>query len=458
MRLLSIALLCTPLCAQTWQTLSTAANNADEPALARDAAGNLHVVLRIQKRPNVSYSYGVLDRAGAIRTPLAETAIQNWGSLSTPALFAMPDGALQLYFGGVLGSPDTKNVWNQGALLIARKGPTDEGFKVDPDVKSGNRRAYLGPVGAVLSKEGAVWAGWPANAEYILQKPGSPSQNLAEASNCCTYHGQLATDAESGAIYAAWFSNGRNNEGTFVRQVSPEAGKVTLVPNSVTPYDGKQVGRDPNNLVAISGRDKGDGVFVAICAGYPSCAAVELWKIGTSAGMKVAAGRSFRIVAIGKGPEGRMWVAWINDRSQPMFARSNRAVTAFSAPGSLPGLSDFVHRLTIEGSHGGLDVVANSGSAVSVTRALVGLDVSASPARLPVAGGGIVVKVTDVGDPIEGVAVEAAGVKGVTGADGSVALQLPAGKPGAVRISAAKEFYRDGSASVQMVAPAPGKK
>lgn len=458
MRLFGIALISTILSAQTWQSVSTAVNNGDEPALARDSSGNLHVVLRVQKKPNTSYSYGVLDRAGAIQTPLAETAIQNWGSLSTPALFALPDGALHLYFGGVLGGADTKNVWNQGALLIARKGANEAAFKVDPDVKSGNRRAYLGPVGAVRAKDGAVWAGWPANAEYILQKPGAPSQNVAEANACCTYHGQLATDAESGAIYAAWFSNGRNNEGTFVRQLSPETGKAVLVPNSATQSDGKMVGRDPNNLVAITGRDKGEGVFVALCAGYPQCAAVELWKIGTSAGMKVAEGRSFRIAAISKGPEGRLWVAWMNDRSTPMFARSNRAVTRFSAPAALPTVNDFVHRLTVEGSHGGLDVFATTGSAVSVTRALVGLDVSATPARVPVTGGSVTVKVSDVGDPVEGVAVEAAGIKGVTGADGSVTLNLPAGRPGAVKVSGSKEFYRDGSASVQMFVPAPGKK
>jgi hypothetical protein len=122
--------------------------------------------------------------------------------------------------------------------------------------------------------------------------------------------------------------------------------------------------------VAVTGRPKGTGVYVAYTTGYPSTNKVRVWKLTTAkiTSTVVAAGSAEKgQTAIAAGADGRIWVVWsqssLNGRDRVYVRRSNAAATAFgpakhySTPAGYPG----VYHLAAIVRNGKLDVLAHLG-------------------------------------------------------------------------------------------------
>ena len=167
------------------------------------------------------------------------------------------------------------------------------------------------------------------------------------------------------------------------------------MPGSVT--KGKSVGVDQR--VAISGRIGAAGVYVASCEGYPVCQKAILWRAGGGRPLRVGGGRDIEDIHVSPGPQGRLWVAWHDGRTDQILAvRTNRAATRVGPLVEVkppPGAKE-MWKLTGEGSRGKLDlfVAASVGSTLSTwhTQVLPPLEItvstSASKARVRVGDAG----------------------------------------------------------------------
>ena len=89
--------------------------------------------------------------------------------------------------------------------------------------------------------------------------------------------------------------------------------------------------------VAVTGRPKGTGVFVAYPTGYPSTTKVRLWKLTPTktTSLVVASGSAEKNQAtVAAGADGRIWVAWSQysgGHERVCVRRSNLAATKFGA-------------------------------------------------------------------------------------------------------------------------------
>lgn len=418
---------CAAAVAQTpvWTpVLKTGFGPFHEISLARDGTGLLHAVWR-QQNADETFSYWTASHGEPV-----ETAIRGWKTLSDPALYTAPDGTLTLLFGGSRGAGGQDHPFNRGSLLRAARPPE---FVPEEKELSRSHAAGQGPIGLALARDGTLWTGWPSYADYVVQNglDRPPFLNLASAS-CCTYLGQLAADAETGEVWAAWYSNAGAAMGLLVRRAAPQPGPLLVAPDSRGEFYGQQGIREPDQQLAFCGRGHGAGVFLAWCHGYPSCTEVRLWQPAQSAPPVVLArGVGLKSVATAPGPDGRLWVAWVERGLAVTAVRSNRSVTKFSRPYAVAAPAGYLSRIAVEGSPGPLDVFVNTGAGILRTLITPALEVQAA-----LKGTSLTVKVSDLDDPVEGAHVQAGTLAADTGAGGVAVLELPAGaRPAQVTVT-----------------------
>ena len=164
----------------------------------------------------------------------------------------------------------------------------------------------------------------------------------------------------------------------------------------------------------------GGGIDVAYCVpdSASRCSKVDLWKVGAASARVVPGSGSGSAgnVSLTSAAQGRLWVSWYDTGDTAIHSvRTNGASTAFGAIRTtpLPPHSSQLWNLSMEGSSGRLDLVANvtsitSGAptAFSHTQVLAGLSLSASPSTSNSNGAHTVIfTVRDAGAPVSGARV-----------------------------------------------------
>jgi hypothetical protein len=439
--------------------------NTDEPAIARTRDGVLHVVWVRPKGATWDLVHDAIDASGR---PLAyPTAIvTGWSSINNPFLLTMPDGTLRVLLSGVRGQAPGDPY--DGSIYTATAGSRGDSWNLAPPGVSQSKNTA--EPGATLARDGQVVSAWAAGMEPALHV--GLSDRVADqpfgGTGCCVYLPALATDAATGDVVLAWYSNIEGAHGLYTRTVQPAAPDAApqYVPGSANQSRSASVAA--SQRVALVSRLGAPGVYLAYCAGYPVCRSVNLWRHDSGrAALTVAAEREARFVNASAAPDGRVWVMWsVGNRVRA--TRSNRAVTRFgpvvSAP-PLPGVTS-LWKVKGDGAPGPLDVLATASTAAGLatwhTRLLPALSLSATPPRVvasDTAPVSVALQVTDAGDPVAGATVSIAGQSGTSDSTGRVQISLPAGtKPTALPGRATLAGYVGAGATVIVVAPPPRRR
>ena len=208
------------------------------------------------------------------------TAIPNWsGTTSDPDLVAAPGGGMRLVFGGhrttVTGDP-----YNEGYVYYATSDGTGASWTLAPNTAPAvaNLGGYVSSgTGVTTLADGTLVTAFPFHSTIHYQLGAGPVQSF-DTPACCVYDMSLATDG-SGAVYAAWYSNGGvpGAQGTLVRQIHPTLGPVVQAPNGVTGND---------QAMALVTRPDG-GVYLAYPRGELNNQGYALWQLGTGTVRKV---------------------------------------------------------------------------------------------------------------------------------------------------------------------------
>ena len=430
--------------------------NIDEPGVARTGDGTLHVVAleRGADPALASLAHYALDAAG--RPVGARTAVlDGWRSLSNPWL--MVDGdSLRVLVSGVRGSapgdPFDGAIYTHTASLDG-----SEWVLHDASV---SRAKSTGAPGAARSKDGVVVAWASASGLFFHQgADGSGDDQRIATTGCCTYDPAVATDAATGETVLGWYSNITRAHGRYTT-VLPGAGAPQFAPGSATADRASSLSH--NQRFALSARLGAPGVYAAYCAGYPTCAEVSLWRHGAAEALTVARPGNTRAVAIGPGPEGRLWVMW-QDGTRLRATRTNRAATRVGPVATVapPTGAQTVWKVNGDGATGPLDLLATVGApegiAVWHTRVLPILAVSASPTGFTAGDTArVTFTVTDAGDPVPGAAIVVGGRRLTSDAAGRAALTFPATtRPGQIRAQATLAGYDGASARITVRPPPP---
>ncbi len=287
-----------------------------------------------------------------------------------------------------------------------------------------------------------ITAGAYSSTDHVTVHYGlvsaQPGPDLVTGSTGAATEVNLARDPRTGAAWALWYSGVQDDaqQGIRAAQVWPAIGPVLPpAPLSTVAVEGSRHSLDPGQDVSVTGRT-GGGVWAAYTSGWPLSHKVVLWHVGTSTTLTLNTPGNAEYTGISAGPGGRLWVWWL--QGQTLYAvRTNPSVTRFGvvrAVRSPATEGQAPTRTTGDGSRGPLDAVINvigkdknaSGdptAEIFSTRILEGLKVAVSPAKVSYANGGrVVVRVTDAGVPVPGVAVRVGTSVGHSNAKGVVSF------------------------------------
>jgi hypothetical protein len=432
-----------------WTRLSEATGrNIDEPALARTPDGVLHLVWLRKNGTHRDLVHRAIDTAGRALAPVTPI-VTDWASLSNPELLVTAEGGLRVFFSGVRGqSPGDPY---QGAVYTAdATGEGDAWTLMEGGV---SHSQSTGAPGCTLARGGSFVA-WAAGMHLAWHKGLSDSDPDTDVpvNGCCPYDPSLATDPATGDIVLAWYSNVSRQNGLWVMTLAPSSTAPAWVPGSATADHNSSL--EPNQRVPMAAR-AGGGVYLAYCAGYPSCREVDLWRYGSAAPMRVASVRRTRVVNVAPAPSGRLWIMWA-DGTRLYATRTNKAATRVgpTVSTSPPTGTQAVWKVNGEGSLGPLDLVVSAatgdGIAVWHTRLLPALSLTASP-RTFMAGDTttVVLRVSDAGDPVAGAAISVGDQSGKTDARGRYVVRYAAGvHPGTISARATFAGYVGARASI----------
>lgn len=282
-------------------------------------------------------------------------------------------------------------------------------------------------MGAGVGKDGPPLFAWAAGANmwaHVGTKPEDPDLAIGPAPKCCYSNPDIAVDEATGEAFVAFYSNVSGQTGIFVQRLLPSLAPRRLPPGALTA--GKSI--QPDSRTPIVAR-AGGGLYLAYCAGFPTCTRVLLWRVGRATPLRVAAGGRIEDVGLARGPGGRLWVFWQDSGKRGLYAtRTNAAATRAGAvvPVAPPPGTATVWKLGGEGSLGPLDLFAHastSGGSLATwhTQVLPGLSLSCS------AGKAVTCIVTDAGEPVAGARVKIGGKTLTSSGKGTVTVRLPRG-------------------------------
>jgi hypothetical protein len=320
------------------------------------------------------------------------TVIGEWdASLSEPWLIAVPDGSLAVVFA------------TKADLYTAKSKDGGGTWEVT------SAPAPTGAFAATGDKEGKPFI--TASADV-----GGKADRVA-----------VVMDGESSEGWAAW----HEPTGLFAKAVKPPTGAAQPAPGSRLA---------PTQRLALSPRIGAPGVYLAYCGGSPAMTEVKLWNTRGGEALTVVKAPGARHPWIAPAPEGRLWVLWVNRDNTISAVRSNKAIMRFSKPYVLTG-AGAVRSLLGDGATGPLDVVANA----SHTRVLPELELKTTPEG---------VRVSDLGDPVEGVQVEIDGKTFKSDVKGLAAWPIAAGTVPVVKATHAAYA----PATIAPVTPVPARR
>jgi hypothetical protein len=375
---------------------------AQAVAITRSANGNLHLVFQ-------TFAGSTLNGLGAIsisptgKTSAQVTALSGWQA-GQPGLVGLPDGTLEAIFGAISPS-NVSSVWG----ITSSDGGSS--WAAPLNVKGGGpleSLAYGSDITAALSS-GTPVITLPQAGQLVIQRglgAGSPSYQLTNAADGSVGETEVATDAGSGEVVAAWDSIAGDPK-LYLQGASPSIGALQAVPGQ------------SRNIQQLAGRDTGPGVFGAYTADGRH---VRLLRYG---GGSIAVGSlkttQAKVLGVATGPEGRIWVMWGDDSGGGVaVTRSNKAVTRFEPIQRLKPNSAVIYRVSGDGRLGPLDLLVDQipnvkgsipppGIYHGHTLAVLSAQVSVKPIKskkLVVIGHTVTVTVTDAGDPVAGAKVK----------------------------------------------------
>ena len=222
---------------------------AQAVASARSADGNLHLVFQ-------TFAGRTLNGLGAIsisptgKASAQVTALSGWQA-GQPGLVRLPDGTLEAIFGAISPS-NVSSVWG----ITSSDGGSSWAAPVN--VKGGGpleSLAYGSDITAALSN-GTPVVTLPQAGQLVIQRglgAGSPSYQLTNSTDGAVGETEVATDASSGEVVAAWQSIAGDPK-LYLQGASPSVGALQAVPGQ------------SHNIEELAGRDTGPGVFGAYTA------------------------------------------------------------------------------------------------------------------------------------------------------------------------------------------------
>jgi hypothetical protein len=409
--------------------------NIDQVGLARTADGVLHVAWRRETGATNDLVHTAISPAGAVgaTTPI----LTGWSGTTNVTLVVQGDGSLRALFSG-LRSTDVHDPYTSGTVYSATASGSGSGWTLAGPGAARSSAYASDVIGSAIASDGTIvtdWASTFGTITHVGLDPAAPNAELQGP--CCGYQTAVAADAVTGDVYAAWYSNAREGQGTYVEKVKPSGPKL-LAPGSVTTFGGQPGSLGADQITAIAGRKGGaGGVYVAYLAGYPTAKTVDLWAVGTAKPVAAVAASGATHVALGQGPEGRLWLMWARN-GRIYAARTNRAATRVGTPVAVapPPSTGTIFKTAGEGSLGPLDLLTlvqlDDGShSTWHTQVLPRLTVAVSRSAKQV-----VVRVTDVGDPVAGASVSLGGKRVATDAQGRATFAISA-SPAQVRVAKA---------------------
>jgi len=436
-----------------------------QPALARDAAGVLHVAY-VQQRPA-----GALDLferaiapAGTLGGP--RPVLSGFTTLADPALLVGP-GALRI----LVGAQRSINTEDPLRGLLTATAPVGDGGWSAPAVttpQDGEAGFASGDAAAVSLADGSPLALSSGSGFGVLThrglNPAIGAFNLQDPFGaCCIGQAQIVRDAASGTPFAVYQSLISGRDGVFVQALDAATGGPAGAPVAL-PGLGKAGGADAIDPVlarTAAAARVGGGVYVAVPSGLALPDRTRLWRAGGAPAITLGSGggRHFSSAVVPT-PDGRLWVAWSEERDAGLrivLRRSNPTVSRFGEQVTISGPPGARRAFALDGSSQTLrlDLVAtagDSGSAPFQTQVLPPLELRAAPGRIR--GGrttSVRFTVTDVGVPVAGASVSAGGRRATTSSKGTATLSLRGARTGgSITVTATRANYRTDTLKVNV--------
>jgi hypothetical protein len=304
-----------------WTQISSGQQeNIDELGLARTGDGVLHVVWRRKNGSNDDLVHSAVSPSGAA-VGGAVPIVSNWAGVTNASLVVGGDGNLRVFFSG-LRFADINDPYASGTVYSATPPAAGTSWAL-AGAGAAHSSAYASDlVGAAVAGDGSIVTDWATTFGTQVHVGLDPNvQNQTLQTSCCGYQTTAATDSATGEVYAAWYSNASDGQGTYAQRVAPSLGPKLQAPGSVTVFNGAPSSIGADQLTAISGRVGAGGVYEAYGAGYPTAQTVDLWQVGSSTPTIAVKADGARHVALAKGPAGRLWLLWIGTEA---FTRPGR--------------------------------------------------------------------------------------------------------------------------------------
>jgi hypothetical protein len=318
----------------TWTRVSTPRQSGvAQIGIHRTADGVLHVVWQRSRAPLTDdLLHTPISASGNVGS--AVPIVSSWGGIGDAALVAGPDGGLRVFFAGGRST-------NPGETLVGLNTATapasGTSWSLTPASIATRDFAGARTPAAALGPDGTPFQTWYSVSTTVVHRgldPNTPNYEYTAGSGETGTQQNIVT-ASTGRMYVAWCAGGGSNLGVFVQEVNATTGEPVgsphQMPGSTTTYQGKvystcafetTTSRTP--LVARVG----GGVYVASAGGYPQLKSVLVWRLAADGSVAqtitVASSKDdHRQVALGAGPDGRVWVAWSESASgRPViFAR-----------------------------------------------------------------------------------------------------------------------------------------
>jgi hypothetical protein len=278
-----------------WTVISGAGvSNIVEPGMYRTSDGTLHVAIEGTTNSQDSIEVAHVSASGALTG--RNSAVPSWsGTTSDPDLVGAPGGGMRLVFGGhrttVTGDP-----YNEGYVYSASSDGAGANWTLAPNtapaVASGTGYVSSG-TGVTTLADGTLVTAYPFN-DTIFYQVGSAAVQSFDVPPCCAYDMSLAVDG-SGAVYAAWYSNGSSGiHGTLVRQIHPTLGPIMQAPGGIEAND---------QAIAMVARPDG-GIYLAYPRGDLNKQGYGLWRIGTGTVRTVPGSKGADHLAMSLAPGG----------------------------------------------------------------------------------------------------------------------------------------------------------
>jgi hypothetical protein len=390
--------------------------------------------------------------------------VAGFATVANPALL-LEDGALRIFFGAQRSTASedplqgivTSTSVNGGATWSA-PAPTTPCCS--------QQGTHAGAVSAVRLPDGTPLVFSSGTGFGLVAHRGlSPETPLVNYSDVLQGFGSIAGAAaareRSGAIAVAFEAFAGPRDGVYVQGVNPADGGPAGQPRPL-PGLGPGGGAPGTflsslQLTRIVAR-AGGGLYVAFADTGSGGPRTLLWPVGAPRSVVIGrGGGTHHVATVAAAPDGRIWILWTQERAgrvSLVARRSNPLVTRFGERVRIaaPANTQRIHAIDASSQPLRLDVVATVGTFAAGaagfthqhTQLLPPLALSATPRSFR-GGRRVTVRFTvaDVGVPVAGATVRAAGRSARTNARGRATLRLRGPRSGGrIRVTARKRDYR----------------